>query len=172
MSSGLGRRLQACRKKTSIRCNHPACGNDISGMFNPILAICALRNPMHTLFRTLTATLLLAAAGLSQALETRPYTDAALAEAQAAGKPVAVHFHAEWCPTCKQQEKSLAALKAEPGLDLTVLVADYDQEKALKKRLGVRSQSVFVVFRGSKEVGRINGETKVEKIRDGLKVAL
>lgn len=122
--------------------------------------------------KTLAALALFAVTSLAQALEIKPYSDAALAEAQQAGKPVAVHFHAEWCPTCKQQEKALAALKAEPGLDVTVLVADYDKEKDLKKRLNVRSQSVFVVFRGAQEKARINGDTKPEKIRDGLKAAL
>lgn len=125
-----------------------------------------------TLFKSLTMAALLAAATLAQALEIKPYSDAALAAAQGAGKPVAVHFHAEWCPTCKQQEKALGSLTSEPGLDLTVLVADYDKEKDLRKRLNVRSQSVFVVFRGAQEKGRINGDTKPERIRDGLKAAL
>jgi len=123
------------------------------------------------LAKTLVATALAAAAGLAQALDIQPYSDTALAQAQTAGRAVAVHFHAEWCTTCKQQEKSLAALKAE-GMDVTVLVADYDKEKDLRKRLNVRSQSVFVVFRGTQEKGRIVGETRIERIRDGLKVAL
>jgi thioredoxin 1 len=124
------------------------------------------------LLRSLLAAALIFTAFTSQALEIKPYSDTALAQAQQAGQAVAVHFHAEWCPTCKQQEKALQALKAEPGLDVTVLVADYDKEKELKKRLNIRSQSVFVVYRGAQERGRINGETKAEAIRSGLKAAL
>lgn len=111
-------------------------------------------------------------AGAAQALELQPYSAAALAAAQQAGKPVAVHFHADWCPTCKQQEKALNQLKTEPGLDITVLVADYDKEKDLKKAMRVRTQSTMVVFKGSEEKGRLAGDTAPDKIRAALKTAL
>lgn len=127
---------------------------------------------MHLALRSFTAAALLAMATFAQALEIRPYSDAALAQARQAGQPVAVHFHAEWCPTCKQQEKTLAALKAEPGLDLTVLVADYDKEKDLRKRLKVRSQSVMVVFRGADEKARVNGDVEAAAFRKAFKAAL
>lgn len=39
------------------------------------------------------------------ALEIKPYTASEFAEAQQAGKPVALHFHADWCPTCLAQQK-------------------------------------------------------------------
>ena len=85
--------------------------------------------------RPLIATSLLAAFTLAQALTITPYTPQALATAQKAGQPVAVQFHAEWCPTCKLQEKALNQMVAEPGLDITVLVADYDKEKDLREQL-------------------------------------
>lgn len=122
--------------------------------------------------RSLFAAALLTAAGWSQALELKPFTAEALAAAQQAGQPVAVHFHAEWCPTCKLQEKSLHQLKAESGLDMTVLVADYDKEKDLKRQHKVRSQSVLIVFKGSTEVARSAGETKPEQLRQALAKAL
>ena len=121
--------------------------------------------------RLLAATLLIASPW-ALALDIQAYSASALAQAQQAGKPVAVHFHADWCPTCKLQEKSLAQLKAEPGLDLTVLVADYDKEKDLKKQMKVRTQSTFVVFRGSEEKARLAGETSADKIRAAFKAAL
>jgi thioredoxin 1 len=120
----------------------------------------------------LLATALFAAATWAQALTLAPYTPQALADAQQAGKPVAVHFHAEWCPTCKQQEKALAQLKTEAGLDITVLVADYDNVKDLRKAMKVRSQSTLVVFRGTEERARLGGDTAADKIRAALKTAL
>ena len=117
--------------------------------------------------------LLLAVAGLARALDIQPYTANALQQAQAAGKPVAVHFHADWCPTCKAQEKAFNALRADPQLKgLTLLVANYDNERELKEAMNVRSQSVVVVFRGSKETARIGGETKPDTIRAALVTAL
>lgn len=125
-----------------------------------------------TLTQFIASITLLSATAFAHALDIRPYTAEALAEAQKADKPVALHFHAEWCPTCKAQEKVLQALKAEPGLDLTVLVANYDTEKALKQRFKVRGQSTFVVLHGQQERGRAVGETSAAGIRSVLKTAL
>ena len=127
---------------------------------------------MNRWIRTLATTTLLAAASWAQALTITPYSAQALAAAQQAGKPVAVHFHADWCPTCKQQEKALTQLKAEPGLDISVLVADYDLEKDLRKAMKVRMQSTLVVFKGNEEKARLAGDTAPDKIRAVLKAAL
>lgn len=112
------------------------------------------------------------AASLAHALDIQPYTAVALGNAQQAGKPVAVHFHAEWCSTCKTQEKALNALKAEKGLVITVLIANYDEEKDLKKQYKVRSQSVLIVFKGEQEKARLAGDTDIEKIRSALQAGL
>lgn len=125
-----------------------------------------------TLNKLIISTALLSAAAFAHALDVKPYTAEALAQAQKADKPVALHFHADWCPTCKAQEKVLQALKAEPGLDLSVLVANYDTEKALKQRFNIRGQSTFVVLRGLQETGRVVGETSPAGIRNVLKTAL
>ncbi len=106
------------------------------------------------------------------ALEVKPYSEKLLADLQGAGKPVAVQFHADWCPTCKLQEKRIAELVPEKKLAVTLLVADFDKEKDLKSRMKVRSQSTFVVFKGDKEVHRAGGITKADDIREALTTAL
>ena len=118
------------------------------------------------------AALLLSSAALAHALEVKPYSEAALAAAQNADQPVAMHFHADWCPTCRAQDKAIQSLKAEPGLDLTLLVADYDTEKALKRRFKVNAQSTLVVLHGQKERARLVGDTTTAAIRTALKTAL
>lgn len=115
--------------------------------------------------------LLAGAATLSQALELRPYSAPAFAEAQNAGKPFAVLFHADWCPTCRAQEKTLNSMKGEGGLDLTVFVANYDTEKELKRQFGIRSQSTLVALRGQKITARVIGDTSPEGLRAALKSA-
>lgn len=114
----------------------------------------------------------LAIPGLARALDIEPYTAAALKEAQAAGRPVAVHFHADWCPTCKAQQRVFRAIRDDPELKgLTLLVAHYDDEKELRKAMNARSQSVIVVFRGDRETARLGGETRPAKIKAALLTA-
>lgn len=106
------------------------------------------------------------------ALDIQPYSADRLAQLQSAGKPVAVHFHAEWCGTCKTQEKALQAIKAEGSVpQVTLLVADYDKEKDLRRKMKVAAQSTLVVFKGGSEVARVGGETATDKLKAALVVA-
>ena len=117
--------------------------------------------------------LLLAVPFLARALDIQPYTATALQQAQASGEAVAVHFHADWCATCKAQARVFENLRGDPQLkDITLLVAHYDDERELKQAMNVRAQSVVVVFKGSKETARIGGETKPEKIKAALVTTL
>ena len=117
-------------------------------------------------------TLLASAAAMAHALDIKPYSPAALAEAQKADKPVALHFRADWCPTCRAQDKVLESLRSEPGLDLTVLAVNYDTEKELKKQFNIRTQSTLVLLHGQKESGRSIGDTTQAGLRAALKSAL
>jgi thioredoxin 1 len=122
--------------------------------------------------RILLAAAFLLASTAASALEIKPFSLALLTQAQASDKPVVLHFHADWCPTCRAQEKVLQSLKAEQGLDLTVMVANYDTEKELKKRFNVRAQSTLIVLRGQQEWARLVGDTDPGAIRTALKSAL
>lgn len=91
---------------------------------------------------------------------TVKYDKAAFDRAVAAGDPVIVQFHADWCPTCKAQAPIVSELLREPRMkDVKFFVADFDSEHALKKSLRVMSQSTFVVFKGGHEVARSTGQT-------------
>lgn len=114
--------------------------------------------------RTLRRLLLLAALGLAapaMATETA-YVQKDFDAAIAAGKPVIVHFAADWCPTCQAQKPVASALLKEPRFGaVTLFRADYDSQKALESRLGVTQQSTYIVFKGGKEVGR--STAKIER---------
>ena len=112
------------------------------------------------------------AAGLSLAAVAAfagemPFNKAEFDAALAKGSPVIVDFAASWCPTCKAQKPIVQGLLAEQKLKpVTLFVADYDTEVALKKQLGVTQQSTFVVFKGGKEVGRSTGQTQRDVIAE------
>ncbi len=128
---------------------------------------------LSPLLKTTLAALLMAWSAWVSALELKPYSAAELSSMQQQGLPVVVHFHADWCSTCAAQARSLDALKADPELQgLTVLVADYDKEKDLRKSMKVRSQSVMVVFKGSQEVSRLAGKTRANDIKAAFSKAL
>lgn len=124
------------------------------------------------LAKLIVSAILVFSAAAAYALEVKPYSEAALGAAQQADKPVALHFRADWCPTCRAQDKVLESLKAEPGLDLTVLAVNYDTEKDLKRRFHINSQSTLVVLKGQKETGRLVGDTSKLNILTALKSPL
>jgi len=124
------------------------------------------------LARLIVAAALVGSAALAHALDIKPYSADALASAEKAGQPVALHFRADWCPTCRAQDKALQSLKAEKGLDITVLSVNYDTEKDMKRRFKINSQSTLVVLKGDKESARLVGDTSSLNIMMALKSAL
>jgi len=115
--------------------------------------------------RSTVLTVMLGLACLAAQAAAMAFDRAAFDAAVAAGKPTAVHCHAGWCPTCKAQAPLVAELLGEARFkELTVFVADYDAESALKKQLKVTQQSTFVVFKGGKEVARSTGQTRKEAL--------
>ena len=102
-----------------------------------------------------------------------PFNQAAFDAALAKGTPVIVDFAASWCPTCRAQKPIVQGLLADPKLKpVTLFLADFDAELALKKQLGVTQQSTFVVFKGGKEVGRSTGQTQKDVISELFDKAL
>lgn len=102
-----------------------------------------------------------------------PFNQQQFDQAVAAGKPTVVYLHADWCPTCRAQKPILDRLTQEPQFKpVTVFVADFDKESALKQSLRIAQQSTFVVFKQGHEVGRSTGQTQETAIRATLQEAL
>lgn len=120
---------------------------------------------MRNAFRWQAAAAAMGLAATAALAAELPFDKAKFDAALAHGQPVIVDFTASWCPTCKQQKPIVQALLKEKKLQpVTLFVADFDTEDALKQRLGVTMQSTFVVFKGGKEVGRATGQTQKPEI--------
>ena len=92
----------------------------------------------------------------AQAAERQPYTAAALAAAQAKGRPILVEVKAWWCPVCASQTRTITATTAAPAYkDLLILSIDYDKQKADWQALGAQKQSTLIGYRGKQELGRV-----------------
>lgn len=114
--------------------------------------------------RTFLKAALAATAGLLAAPRVRaagPAFDAAgFKAAQAAGKPVLVAVHADWCPVCAKQKPILHTLLGEAKFkDMAMFTVDFDAEKDLVKQFGARMQSTLVVYHGTVEKARSTGAT-------------
>ena len=113
------------------------------------------------MFRPLTTFAMVAVAAVSLAVpalaaERQPYTPAALAAAQAKGRPVLVEVKAWWCPVCASQGRTIEATTAAPQYNnLLILSIDYDKQKADWQALGATKQSTLIGYRGRQEVGRV-----------------
>ena len=127
---------------------------------------------MKTLISAASTLALVLLASLASAAEV-PFDQAQFDSAKAAGKPVAVVFHANWCPTCRAQAPLLKDLARQPEFaPVTLYIANYDTEKGLKKSLSVTKQSTIVVFKGGKEAARSTGDTQESSLASLLRQAL
>jgi thiol-disulfide isomerase/thioredoxin len=84
-----------------------------------------------------------AAAPTSQVLS---YEGEAQLAALAAKGTTVVFFYAAWCPNCRATVTELNARWDEVNPGLTLVIADYDKEQALKARFGVTYQDTFVLL--------------------------
>ncbi|MPZ46580.1 MAG: thioredoxin fold domain-containing protein [Betaproteobacteria bacterium] len=121
----------------------------------------------------LLACALLSTAGCALAAAPAPFEAAAFKAAAEAGKPVIIEVHADWCGECKAQNQVLTKLTGEPAYaNLVRFRVDYDRQKDLVKKFGVRKQSTLVLYKGNTEVARLVGETAEAKIKAMLGKAI
>ena len=97
-----------------------------------------------------------AIAAPAHAVERQTYTPAALAAAQAKGRPILVEVKAWWCPVCASQGRTITETTAAPKYkDLLILSINYDKQKADWQALGAQKQSTLIGYRGKRELGRV-----------------
>lgn len=102
-----------------------------------------------------------------------PYTQEKMDSLNKAGQSTLVFVYADWCPTCKAQEKILNELLPTAEFKgLATLKVNFDEQKTVLRAFGVKYQSTFILFKGGKEVVRVTAETDRERIAEWLRQAL
>lgn len=74
------------------------------------------------------------------------FENEATLDALAARGHTVVFFFASWCPNCRATVAELNTRWADVQPEITLVVADYDKERALKARYGVTYQDTFVLL--------------------------
>lgn len=102
-----------------------------------------------------------------------PITNSDLMDIEKKSKSAVITVHADWCPTCKSQDKILQNIMKDPAYkNVTFYQLDFDTQKDLLKSLKASSQSTIIVFKGGKEVARTTGDTKEEALSRLTKQAI
>lgn len=101
------------------------------------------------------------------------YSAPAFAQLQSAGRTIVVDVHANWCPTCRAQQPTLDALRAEPRLKNAVFVkVDFDTDKNFLRQYRIPRQSTVLVFKGLRETARSVAETRPAQLRAAILAGL
>jgi len=100
----------------------------------------------------------------------QPYTPGLAEAAMQRGDRIVLLFSADWCSTCRRQERIIDALRAaDPAIDrdLTVIRVDWDRygNGELARGLAVPRRSTLIALRGEVELDRIVAGTGEAAIR-------
>ena len=102
-----------------------------------------------------------------------PITNSDLMDIEKKSKSAVITVHADWCPTCKSQDKILQNIMKDPAYkNVTFYQLDFDTQKDLLKSSKASSQSTIIIFKGGKEVARTTGDTKEEALSKLTKQAI
>ena len=99
------------------------------------------------------------------------YTPGLIKNALAQGKTVFVDYAANWCSTCKRQERLIDQLRERnPAYDenMTFVRVDWDlySDHEVTESRNIPRRSTLIVLKGDEELGRIVAGTNINKIKE------
>ena len=128
---------------------------------------------MHKFVLALTALFILTATPALAGKEFAPYDKAKLEAAIKSGAPVVVHVHAEWCPICRRQVMVLDELFSDPKFAaFQGIRVNYDKDRDFISAYKVKRQANILVFKGGKEIARVDYDPDEKRIRAAIDHAL
>jgi thioredoxin 1 len=102
--------------------------------------------------------------------EIRDYTPGLAEAAMREGRKIVLIFGADWCSTCRRQERIINELRAaEPRYDaeLVLIRVDWDEygNGELSRGFSVPRRSTLIALNGERELARIVAGTRESDIR-------
>lgn len=102
---------------------------------------------------------------------TKDYTPGLIKKALDEGKTVFVDYAADWCGTCKRQERVINSLRQENSAYDAAMVfvrVDWDEfgNHDVSTSRNIPRRSTLLVLKGDKELGRIVAGTSTAKIKE------
>lgn len=119
----------------------------------------------------------LAMAPAASAAETVEYRPGLVKKRLAKGETLLLDFKAEWCSTCRAQERRIRELvneNPEYAQQITFVLVDWDTYKKadITKALRIPRRSTLVALKGDEELGRVVAKTGRRPIKALLDAAL
>ena len=91
----------------------------------------------------------------------------------AAGNPVIVHVHADWCSVCRAQIPIMERVLAGPAYkNVRTVRVNFDREKRFLADYKVVRQSTILIFKGGKEVAGLSYDSDPARIEQTLARAI
>lgn len=127
--------------------------------------------------RTFLAAVAVIALPLTLSAEPLDYTPGLVDQHLAKGETVFLDFKADWCTTCRAQERVIGSLKeANPAYEanITFINVNWDEyaNSDLANELNIPRRSTLVVLRGDEELGRVVAQTSQGDIQALMDIAL
>ncbi len=97
----------------------------------------------------------------------------AFAKSFAAGGPVVVHVHADWCTVCKAQIPVMdRVLSGAAYSKVRAVRVNFDKEKEFLTDYNVVRQSTIIIYKGGKEIARLSYDADPARIEQTLERAI
>lgn len=89
------------------------------------------------------------------------------------GKPTFLDISATWCPPCYEAAPAIEELKKTYGGQVNIMTVNYDEQKKLVAKFGVRMLPSFIFFdKGGKKSDVVAGFDSRENLESALKKLL